>query len=59
MLVECLEGADEGSRVLQHNPNPVVQVLDHLVVLADGLQREEIFEHFPSIFTVTRTCKQF
>lgn len=38
VLVERLERPDEGSRVLQDNPHPIVQELDHLVVLADRLE---------------------
>lgn len=38
MLVEGFERSDESSRVLQNNPHPIVQELDHFVVLADRLE---------------------
>lgn len=41
MFVECFEGSDKGSRVLENDPHPIVQVLDHLVVLADSLENNE------------------
>lgn len=38
MLVERLESADKCTRILQNDPNPVIQVLDHFIVLADRLE---------------------
>lgn len=38
VFVEGFEGTDEGTRVLQHDSHPIIQVLNHFVVLADRLK---------------------
>lgn len=51
VFVERLERSDEGPRILQDNPHPIVQELDHLVVLAD--------RHFGWIFQQSPLREEF
>lgn len=51
MLVEGFECADESARVLQHDSHSIVEVLNHFVVLADGLE-----ERWMSLQRVFKIC---
>jgi len=38
VFVERFEGPDEGPGILENDSHPIIQVLNHFVVLADGLK---------------------
>lgn len=57
VLVECLKRPDEGPRILQDDPHPIVQELDHLVVLADRhfdwiFQQSPLHESFTQVILI-------
>ena len=54
MFVEGFESPDEVSSILKDDSHPVVDELDHLVVLADSLSRaENVMNGFTASMTQT------